>query len=396
MIRWPTKPLDEIATVIRGVSFDKSQVFDVPGENLVPILRAGNIQDTLLTNSDLLYVPRNLISSEQSLRKGDIAICMSSGSPAVVGKSAYAETDWSGSVGAFCAIVRFGELIHKRFGSYWFRSPAFLQWRNSKAKGANIQNLRKTELEQLVLPAPPLVKQEQIVKLLDEADALRKFRAQADRRAAALISALFHEMFGDPATNPKGWPISPIKDFAVKVRYGLGQPPEKDSKGVYLLRATNVKHGRISEVGLIRVRRDDVPVSRNAFLKTDDVLVVRSGAYTGDVARVGEKWAGSVAGYDLVISPGERFMGDFIAWFLLSDFVQKHYFSGLKLRAAQPHLNSAQVLETPFFCPPLPLQKQFAARVTEICAMENSQALNREKLDALFQSLSDRAFNGEL
>ena len=43
---------------------------------------------------------------------------------------------------------------------------------------------------------PPLSEQERIVKLLDKADELRKLRTQADRRTAALIPALFHEMFG--------------------------------------------------------------------------------------------------------------------------------------------------------------------------------------------------------
>lgn len=234
------------------------------------------------------------------------------------------------------------------------------------------------------------------MRLLDEADDLRKLRAQADRRTADLIPALFHEMFGDPETNPKGWPSGQLKDFGAEIRYGLGQPPEEDPEGVPILRATNVKRGYISEIGLIRVRREAVPVSRNAFLNADDVLVVRSGAYTGDVARVGEKWAGSVAGYDLVASPKERLMGDFIAWFLLSEFVQDHYFNGLKLRAAQAHLNSAQVSETPLSCPPLPLQKEFAARVSDIRAMQTEQSTSHRRLDDLFQSMLHRAFNGGL
>ena len=234
------------------------------------------------------------------------------------------------------------------------------------------------------------------MKLLDEADELRQLRAHADRRTADLIPALFHDMFGDSETNPKGWPSGQLKDFGAEIRYGLGQPPEEDPEGVPILRETNIKHGCISEIGLIRVRREAVPVSRNAFLNADDVLVVRSGAYTGDVARVGEKWAGSVAGYDLVASPKERLMGDFIAWFLLSEFVQDHYFNGLKLRAAQPHLNSAQVSETPFFCPPLSLQKEFAARVSEIRALQAEQSASRRRLDDLFKSMLHRAFNGEL
>jgi type I restriction enzyme S subunit len=46
--------------------------------------------------------------------------------------------------------------------------------------------------------------------------------------------------------------------------------------------------------------------------------------------------------------------------------------------------------------PPLPLQKEFASRVTEIRALESAQAVTRRRLDDLFQSMLYRAFNGEL
>ena len=46
--------------------------------------------------------------------------------------------------------------------------------------------------------------------------------------------------------------------------------------------------------------------------------------------------------------------------------------------------------------PPLVLQKEFAARVTEIRAMQADQSASRKRLDDLFQSLLHRAFEGEL
>ena len=44
----------------------------------------------------------------------------------------------------------------------------------------------------------------------------------------------------------------------------------------------------------------------------------------------------------------------------------------------------------------LPLQKEFAQRVTEIREMEAAQSASRLRLENLFQSLLHRAFNGEL
>jgi type I restriction enzyme S subunit len=50
----------------------------------------------------------------------------------------------------------------------------------------------------------------------------------------------------------------------------------------------------------------------------------------------------------------------------------------------------------PIPVPPLTLQKEFAQRVKEIRELEAGQASSRVCLDALFQSMLHRAFNGEL
>jgi hypothetical protein len=42
------------------------------------------------------------------------------------------------------------------------------------------------------------------------------------------------------------------------------------------------------------------------------------------------------------------------------------------------------------------LQKEFAARVTEIRAVQTGQAASRTRLENLFESMLHRAFNGEL
>jgi type I restriction enzyme S subunit len=161
---------------------------------------------------------------------------------------------------------------------------------------------------------------------------------------------------GDGA--PDGWRFTEIGSVA-SVRYGIGQPPEEDPNGVPVLRATNVKRGRLSREGLLRVRRGAIPESRNPFLKTGDIIVVRSGAYTGDVAMVTPEWAGSIAGYDLIVSPNEALDPEFGAFSLLSNSV-KDYFRGQRDRSAQPHLNRQQLESTVIPLPPLPEQRAIA------------------------------------
>lgn len=128
------------------------------------------------------------------------------------------------------------------------------------------KNLNTGIVSSFEIAIPPLDEQRRIVSILDEAEALRQLRARADECMAEFIPALFNQMFGDPATNPKGWAKSTLVQFGAKVRYGLGQPPPITDDGVPMLRATNVKAGYIVEEGLIRVSPDNVPEGKDAFL----------------------------------------------------------------------------------------------------------------------------------
>jgi type I restriction enzyme S subunit len=238
--------------------------------------------------------------------------------------------------------------------------------------------------------------QSRIVELLDEADRLRRIRREADAKAARILPALFLKMFGDPATNPMGWLQGTLGEFGVRVRYGLGQPPKQSNSGLALLRATNIDAGRIVEKNLLFVDRKDVPPGRNAFLSPEEVLVVRSGAYTGDVAQVTDKWAGSVAGYDLVVTPAVDWSGEFVEQYLLTPFVQKTYFDSQKGRAGQPHLNSTQLEATPIFNPPTGLQNAFAIQVRAIRSLRDQCLDNAVRLEKLFDVLLQRAFSGQL
>jgi len=46
--------------------------------------------------------------------------------------------------------------------------------------------------------------------------------------------------------------------------------------------------------------------------------------------------------------------------------------------------------------PPVRLQEEFAERVAEVRGLETAQAQSRQRLEALFASLLDRAFKGKL
>ena len=90
---------------------------------------------------------------------------------------------------------------------------------------------------------------------------------------------------------PSGWRRTKVGLIA-KIKYGLGVPPNQLENGTPMLRATNVKRGRIAAEGLMRVDASLIPSAKDAVLREGDIIVVRSGAYTGDSALVTGEWAG--------------------------------------------------------------------------------------------------------
>ena len=131
------------------------------------------------------------------------------------------------------------------------------------------------------------------------------------------------------------------------------------SDGVPFIRATNVDAGRILREGMVYVDPQSVPASRDAFLSAGEILIVRSGALTGDSAIVTEEFDGSIAGFDVVITP-KNIHPRFLAWTLLTPFVRTAQLDLLKTRAAQPHLNVEEVGSVVVCLPPMEVQSDIA------------------------------------
>lgn len=148
-------PLGDIATLVRGVSFSKEEGSLLPLEGHLPVIRAGSIQASLLLREGQIWVPADKIKSTQKIRIDDIVMCTSSGSSDLVGKCARSTEDFDGSFGAFCAGIRADQ--EKASPSYLYHflcSPVFKNW-TSASSGANIKNIRVSELAEFQVPLTP-------------------------------------------------------------------------------------------------------------------------------------------------------------------------------------------------------------------------------------------------
>ena len=87
-------------------------------------------------------------------------------------------------------------------------------------------------LKEIGVPKPALPEQRRIVDLLSRAEGIARLRREAEKKAVELIPALFVDMFGDPAMNPKGWPASLFGAVGVLDR-GRSRNRPRDAKELY-------------------------------------------------------------------------------------------------------------------------------------------------------------------
>ena len=140
---------------------------------------------------------------------------------------------------------------------------------------------------------------------------------------------------------PDHWETIQIKRVA-NIRYGIGEPPKYHDEGTPLIRATNVHLGRLSEEGLVFVNPSEIPVQRIVWLEPGDIVVVRSGAYTGDSAIIPRNYGQCIAGFDMVLKCRDV-TSMFMQYALLSNYIKEGQIDLAKMRAAQPHLNSEEL-----------------------------------------------------
>lgn len=239
--------LSDVADVIRGVTYKKDDATAKPATGLVAILRANNIQDRrLITDEELVFVPKDLVGSEQLLRKGDVVIATSSGSKDLVGKAAPLREDWRGSFGAFCAAVRPKEDIEPLYLAHFFESPEYKDLIRKKALGVNINNLRRGDLEDLKIPLAPLPEQRRIVSAietqlgrLDAAVArLQGAKARLKRYKQAVLKAAVEGSYCE--TPLEEWTENVLGDIATTIRNGYSKKPNAE-EGIRIFRISAVR-----------------------------------------------------------------------------------------------------------------------------------------------------------
>ncbi|ANF88370.1 hypothetical protein A7J50_5030 [Pseudomonas antarctica] len=253
-------------------------------------------------------------------------------------------------------------------------------------------------LAELPVPLPPLPEQRRITAILDKADALRAKRREAIVKLDQLLQTVFLEMFGDPVTNPKGWPgNTTLGDIALDMQYGPRFHNEAYSlNGIKIVRITDLSP--TGELDFDAMPRMDVEenVQVRFVLQPGDIIFARTGATVGKVALIQASDPPSIAGaYFIRVQVNNSVLPEYVFAALRTKSIQK--FIAVKSRqAAQQNFSGPGLRKLPMPVPSLELQCQFASLAKKIEQQKRTLQEHVGQQDALFASLQDRAFNGEL
>lgn len=397
--------LSDVADVIRGVTYKKDDATAKPATGLVAILRANNIQDRrLITDEELVFVPKDLVGSEQLLRKGDVVIATSSGSKDLVGKAAPLREDWRGSFGAFCAAVRPKEDIEPLYLAHFFESPEYKDLIRKKALGVNINNLRRGDLEDLKIPLAPLPEQRRIVSAIET--QLGRLDAAVARLHAAkdklkrYRQAVLHEVFSEE------WDTARLDEVCLKIQDGSHFSPKEQfsepANGRYLyITSKNIRNGYMDLSNLVYVTKEYFDsIYPRCKPELNDVLLTKDGANTGNVTMntLEEPYA-LLSSVCLLKPDRSKLMPEFLMYFIQSPDGFKQL-TGKMTGTAIKRIILERIREAPIPLPTLAEQKQLVEYVATRfdAANETESTLDTQLLQAgrLRQAVLKRAFEGRL
>jgi type I restriction enzyme S subunit len=215
---WPVVTLSDVATLSSGGTPSKSQPDFWNGD--IPWVSPKDMKSNHIEDAED-RITKEAIAQSAARVVGPNSIL------AVVRSGILAHTFPVATVGRE---VSFNQDIKAITPKNGFLLPAFLFWmlkgreahilRIGVKKGATVHSLSNGFLDALRFPLPPLDEQRRIVGLLDRAAEIRGRAEAARAKARAVIPALFVDTFGDPATNPKGWPVVALDEVIERITGG--------------------------------------------------------------------------------------------------------------------------------------------------------------------------------
>ena len=398
---WEVKTLGEVCEFARGLTYKKT---DEVEQSSNAVLRANNVSlETKSLNFDEIKFIREdfKIPESKKVRNGSLLICTASGSKKHLGKVALIDADYSYAFGGFMGLLTPHENISSKYFFYSLTGKEYENFIAELSDGANINNLKFSQLQEFRITVPPLPEQERIVGILDEAfGGIAAATAQAEKNlhnARELFQSVLQSTFSQKGDD---WVTCPLADLLELITYGFTNPMPTTDTGPYMVTAKNIREGRIN----YETTRH---TSKEAF---DELLTKKSRPKIGDILLTKDGTLGRLAVVDrenicvnqsvAVLRPNEKVEPNFLSLLLSSPSYQTRMIEDAGGTTIK-HIYITRVDKMEVAYPPAPNDRQaivekLDALSEETKALEAIYERKQSALAELKQSLLQKAFAGEL
>ncbi|ENM3874394.1 restriction endonuclease subunit S [Vibrio cholerae] len=292
------------------------------------------------------------------------------------------------------------ERFYPKFLKYFLTSDGFHhQFMNTVAGvGGSLVRARPAFVEKIEIPLPPLDEQKRIAAILDKADAIRQKRKQAIALADEFLRSVFLEMFGDPVTNPKGFPVGTIRDLVSSANYGTSEKASETEGEYPVLRMGNITYQGsfdFSDLKYIDLTEKELP---KYLVHKGDLLFNRTNSkeLVGKTAVFEGEEPMAFAGYLIRVRTNENGNNYYLSGYLNSLHGKKVLASMCKSIVGMANINAQELQDIKILLPPIELQNQYEQLVKAVNCRVTNQEDSFYSLNRLFGALSQKAFSGQL
>lgn len=263
---------------------------------------------------------------------------------------------------------------------------------NQYAQGVAQPGLAVSTLNKIPIPVPPLPVQARIVDELDCLQGILSKKRQQLAEYHSLAQAIFHQMFGDPVVNEKGWEVKRLGEvFDV---FSGGTPSTKQNSywenGIIPWIGSNMCRNEIIKEGDGKfITQEGLNNSSAKIFSSGYVLVALVGATIGKTAllKFDTSTNQNVAGIN--VPQNKNYTSEFIFFLLQNLYCLFENISKGKFKMA----NLTFVRNLPIIAPPLPLQHSFANRIAVINNQCESLNKSIHEMETLLATRMDKLLN---
>ncbi len=282
----------------------------------------------------------------------------------------------------------------------YYCMAAFSNRLEALGNGATFREVSKKTVEDFEIPLPPLDEQKRIAAILDKADAIRRKRQQAIQLADDFLRSVFLDMFGDPVTNPKGFPKAKLTELAEVISGYAFKSSEyiKDSQdAVRLCRGANTLTGYFDWKDTAFWDKDKLAEIENYKINAGDVILAMDRPWISSGLKVCVFPENERDTYLVQrvarIRPKSPIYSDYLHASVLSKAFEVHC---CPTETTVPHISPVELKNFEVLMPNKDLVEKYHRAVVKI---KKSKLAMQESLagkENAFNSLSQKAFAGEL